>query len=97
MKCDYDALNYCIIGIEDQHLNNILLDYKTGEIIHIDLGYAFDQSKSLPIKETVPFRLTDEIIDGMSWMGKERIFRKTCEETMNILRNCSDGFGGFSI
>lgn len=32
-----------VLGIGDRHCNNILLDMKTGEVVHIDLGIAFDQ------------------------------------------------------
>lgn len=53
-----------ILGIGDRHVNNILIDNSTGELIHIDLGIAFEQGKALPIPETVPFRLTRDIVDG---------------------------------
>lgn len=36
-----------IIGLGDRHISNILLDKKTGEVVHIDLGYAFDQVRVL--------------------------------------------------
>ena len=42
-----------ILGLGDRHTNNILIDNNTGEIIHIDLGIAFDQGKILPTPETV--------------------------------------------
>jgi serine-protein kinase ATM len=32
-----------VIGLGDRHLSNILMDNTTGEIVHIDLGIAFDQ------------------------------------------------------
>lgn len=44
------------IGLGDRHSQNILVDKSTGEIIHIDLGVAFDQGKTLPTPELVPFR-----------------------------------------
>ncbi|KAK8898899.1 hypothetical protein M9Y10_001191 [Tritrichomonas musculus] len=93
--CRHTATNSIlghILGIGDRHLNNIMIDKKTGEIIHIDLGIAFDQGKALSVMELVPFRLTNEIIDGMGWMGKEGIFRKTCEESMKVLRNNTEYF-----
>jgi hypothetical protein len=37
---------------------------KTGNLVHIDFGVAFDQGKILPTPETVPFRLTQDIVDG---------------------------------
>lgn len=32
-----------ILGLGDRHTSNILLDNSTGEVVHIDLGIAFDQ------------------------------------------------------
>ena len=32
-----------ILGLGDRHMSNILLDSSTGEIVHIDLGIAFEQ------------------------------------------------------
>jgi ataxia telangiectasia mutated family protein len=32
-----------VLGLGDRHLNNILLDKGTGEVVHIDLGIAFEQ------------------------------------------------------
>jgi ataxia telangiectasia mutated family protein len=47
-----------ILGLGDRHINNILVDVKSGHLVHIDFGVAFDQGKILPTPETVPFRLT---------------------------------------
>ena len=32
-----------VLGLGDRHVSNILLDTVTGEVVHIDLGIAFDQ------------------------------------------------------
>ena len=32
-----------ILGLGDRHLSNILIDRVTGEVVHIDLGIAFEQ------------------------------------------------------
>jgi phosphatidylinositol kinase/protein kinase (PI-3 family) len=91
-----------ILGLGDRHPFNILIDMSTAELIHIDLGLAFDQvrvscgllviklmlcwvvlivlpethscsphstlmfiqAKLLKIPETIPFRLTQDIVDG---------------------------------
>ena len=63
----YDA-GY-IIGLGDRHSHNILLDRKTAEVVHIDLGVAFEQGRSLNTPELVPFRLTTNIVDGMGATG----------------------------
>lgn len=34
-----------IVGLGDRHVQNILIDTQTAEVIHIDLGVAFDQGK----------------------------------------------------
>ncbi|KAI3402488.2 TEL1 [Candida oxycetoniae] len=75
-----------ILGLGDRHCNNILLDKSSGEPIHIDLGVAFDQGHSLPVPETVPFRLTRDMVDGLGVTGVEGVFKKSCEHTMRVLR-----------
>lgn len=75
-----------ILGIGDRHVQNILIDCNTAEVIHIDFGIAFEQGKILPHKELIPFRLTRDIVSPMGVCGVDGIFRKTCENTMEILR-----------
>lgn len=75
-----------IVGLGDRHSQNILIDKTTAEIVHIDLGVAFDQGKTLRTPETVPFRLTRDMVDGMGLPGVEGIFRRCCEETLKVLR-----------
>lgn len=58
-----------IIGLGDRHSHNILLDRKTAEVVHIDLGVAFEQGRFLNTPELVPFRLTSNIVDGMGATG----------------------------
>ena len=45
------------------------------------------QGKLLPTPETVPFRLTRDIVDGMGITGVEGVFRRCCEETLRVLRS----------
>lgn len=74
-----------IIGLGDRHCQNILIDKRTAEVIHIDLGVAFDQGKILPIPETVPFRLTRDIVDGFGICGIEGVFTHSCELIMQLM------------
>eukprot|EP01060_Flectonema_neradi_P021167 TRINITY_DN286_c0_g2_i7.p1 TRINITY_DN286_c0_g2~~TRINITY_DN286_c0_g2_i7.p1 ORF type:complete len:1950 (+),score=295.47 TRINITY_DN286_c0_g2_i7:2467-8316(+) len=75
-----------VIGLGDRHSQNILLDSNTGEIVHIDLGIAFEKGKFLPVPELVPFRLTRDVVDGMGVSGTEGCFRAACETTMTTLK-----------
>jgi ataxia telangiectasia mutated family protein len=38
-----------VLGLGDRHVSNILLDNGTGEVVHIDLGIAFDQVSQFPV------------------------------------------------
>ncbi|GBF60735.1 serine/threonine-protein kinase [Trichophyton mentagrophytes] len=75
-----------VLGLGDRHGHNILLDTETGEAVHIDLGVAFEQGRVLPIPESVPFRLTRDLVDGMGITKTEGVFRRSCEFTLAALR-----------
>ncbi|CAN1347706.1 Serine/threonine-protein kinase ATM [Linum perenne] len=63
-----------IVGLGDRHSMNILIDQATAEVVHIDLGVAFEQGLMLKTPERVPFRLTRDVIDGMGVTGVEGVF-----------------------
>lgn len=75
-----------VLGLGDRHGHNILLDTKTGEAVHIDLGVAFEAGRILPVPELVPFRLTRDVVDGMGITKTEGVFRRCCEFTLDALR-----------
>lgn len=75
-----------IVGLGDRHAMNILIDQDTAEVVHIDLGVAFEQGLMLKTPERVPFRLTRDIIDGMGITGIEGVFRRCCEKTLSVMR-----------
>jgi serine-protein kinase ATM len=77
------------LRIGDRHAQNILFDSSTSELIHIDLGVAFDQGKLLSTPELVPFRLTRDLVDCMGITGTHGAFQRGCEETLRLLRKDS--------
>ncbi|KAG8852841.1 serine/threonine-protein kinase M1 [Serendipita sp. 411] len=79
-----------IIGLGDRHCENIMLDTGTGETVHCDFNCLFDKGKQFEVPELVPFRLTQNVIDGMGITGVEGCFRISSEITMDILRSNQD-------
>lgn len=54
------------------------------------LGVAFEQGKILRYPETVPFRLTRDLVDGMGVTGVEGVYRRCCEKTMEVMRGSQE-------
>ncbi|KAL7693861.1 putative serine/threonine-protein kinase ATM [Plasmopara halstedii] len=78
-----------ILGIGDRHSQNILVHEETGELVHIDFGVVFDQGMALFTPETVPFRLTRDMVDGMGISGVDGVYSRCCEVTLQLLRKKS--------
>ncbi|KAJ3219837.1 hypothetical protein HDU67_009025 [Dinochytrium kinnereticum] len=79
-----------VVGLGDRHPQNILIDKRTGELIHIDFGIAFDSGRLLSIPEQVPFRLTRNIVDGLGVLKTDGAFKLCSVETLNVIRKSSD-------
>ena len=76
-----------ILGLGDRHLNNMLLDRVSGEVVHIDYGDCFEAAALRPrFPETVPFRLTRMLVTAMGVAGVDGVYRSTCEGAMRALR-----------
>uniref|UniRef100_A0A914PKF1 non-specific serine/threonine protein kinase n=1 Tax=Panagrolaimus davidi TaxID=227884 RepID=A0A914PKF1_9BILA len=76
-----------VVGLGDRHLNNILIDEKRGELVHIDLGQIFEFSKrSLPIPERIPFRLTRDLVDPLLIDGVYGHLKDIAVHTMKQMR-----------
>ncbi|KAI6230300.1 Non-specific serine/threonine protein kinase [Aphelenchoides fujianensis] len=75
-----------VVGLGDRHTGNILLDVKTGEVMHVDFALLFNAGERLRIPETVPFRLTRNIVEGFGAVGIEGRFRSTMEASVKCLR-----------
>ncbi|PVU91267.1 hypothetical protein BB561_004495 [Smittium simulii] len=50
-----------LAGLGDRHLDNIMLNSKTGYLLNVDLNLNFDRGLMLNFPETVPFRLTNNL------------------------------------
>lgn len=60
-----------IIGLGDRHLDNVLVDLTSGDVVHIDYNVCFEKGKTLRVPEKVPFRLTSNIRDALGVTGVE--------------------------
>ncbi|KAJ8935611.1 hypothetical protein NQ318_017349 [Aromia moschata] len=62
-----------IIGLGDRHLDNVLVDLTSGDVVHIDYNVCFEKGKTLRVPEKVPFRLTPNIRDALGVTGVEHM------------------------
>ncbi|KAI9483447.1 MAG: hypothetical protein EXX96DRAFT_536784 [Benjaminiella poitrasii] len=77
-----------ILGIGDRHLDNFLLDEKSGRLIPIDFGYAFGAASELiPIPEIIPFRLTRQLVGVLEPLGISGILE---DAMINVLSAIQD-------
>ncbi|XP_075074220.1 uncharacterized protein LOC107823315 [Nicotiana tabacum] len=79
-----------ILGLGDRHLDNILMDFCSGDIVHIDYNVCFDKGQRLKIPEIVPFRLTQTIEAALGLTGIEGTFRANCEAVLGVLKKNKD-------
>lgn len=76
-----------IIGLGDRHLDNVLVNLKTGEVVHIDYNVCFEKGKTLRVPEKVPFRLTPNLRAALGVTGVEGVYRLTCEHVLRVLKS----------
>lgn len=74
-----------IIGLGDRHADNILVNRKTGETVHVDFDCIFEKGKKLGIPELVPFRLTKNFVDTFGIFHEKTEFVITCNLVLNAL------------
>ena len=80
-----------ILGLGDRHPSNLMMNKRTGKIIHIDFGDCFEVAmKREKFPEKVPFRLTRTLIKALEVSEIEGTFRIVCEQIMELLRNNKD-------
>lgn len=68
-----------IVGLGDRHAENLMIDTKRGELLHVDFACMFDKGETLEVPERVRFRLTQNLVDGMGVLGADGPFRANCE------------------
>ncbi|GJE85010.1 serine/threonine-protein kinase [Phanerochaete sordida] len=76
-----------ILGMGDRHGENLLLDTRTGDIVHVDFNCLFDKGRRLLTPEKVPFRMTQNTVTGFGVTGTEGVFRIACELALQTLRD----------
>ena len=80
-----------ILGLGDRHPSNLMMNRKSGKIIHIDFGDCFEVAmKRDKFPEKVPFRLTRMLIKALEVSGIEGTFRLICIKIMELLRANKD-------
>lgn len=79
-----------VLGLGDRHGENILFEEDNGGTLHVDFNCLFDKGLTFDKPETVPFRLTHNMVDAMGAYGYEGPFRRTCEITLTLLRSNQD-------
>ncbi|KNA03521.1 hypothetical protein SOVF_208360 [Spinacia oleracea] len=79
-----------IFGLGDRHLDNILIDFFSGDIVHIDYNVCFEKGQRLKVPEIVPFRLTQTLEAALGLTGVEGVFRENCEAVIGVLRRNKD-------
>lgn len=75
-----------IIGLGDRHMENILLEPDTGQVIHIDYNICFELGQLLSVPEDIPFRLTPNIVRAFGFAGLQGGFTKACINILTVMR-----------
>uniref|UniRef100_A0A1I7UBT1 non-specific serine/threonine protein kinase n=1 Tax=Caenorhabditis tropicalis TaxID=1561998 RepID=A0A1I7UBT1_9PELO len=75
-----------IFGLGDRHTKNLMVHLKTGKCIHVDFDMIFNKGETLGTPELVPFRLTQNMINGMGEVAFDGEFRVVCEQTLRVFR-----------
>ena len=64
-----------VLGLGDRHTDNILVDFNSGEVVHIDYNVCFEKGLRLRVPEVVPFRMTHtmQAALGVGGPGEQRV------------------------
>jgi len=75
-----------VTGLGDRHLDNILMDFGSGEVVHIDWNVCFEKGVKLKVPELVPYRMSQTLQASIGFSGVEGPFRISCEKALRVLR-----------
>ncbi|PRP86009.1 serine/threonine-protein kinase ATR-like [Planoprotostelium fungivorum] len=75
-----------ILGLGDRHSENIMLDANNGDCVHVDFNCLFYKGLTFAEPETVPFRLTNNMLDVMGILGYKGIFVNICRQSLSLIR-----------
>ena len=93
-SCAVTSVIGYVIGLGDRHLDNVLVDLRCGEVVHIDYNVCFEKGRQLRVPENVPFRMTANIQHalGAAGTGLEGAFRLSCIDVMEMMRRNKELF-----
>lgn len=78
-----------IVGLGDRHLSNILLEEKSGQLIHVDYAVILDRGERLAVSENVPFRLTQGMIHSLGHLGLHCGLKSIMAKSVKSLKEIS--------
>ncbi|UKK01801.1 non-specific serine/threonine protein kinase [Theileria orientalis] len=87
LSCSLWSIFGYILGLGDRHSENILLNVKHGNLVHVDFDCLFDKGVSLLVPEIVPFRLTPTLIQnlGITGVSVNGLYYNNCLNFMKLL------------
>lgn len=73
-----------VAGVGDRHLGNVML-CDSGEVVHIDYGYAFGQSSLLAVPELFPVRLTRAMTEAAAPLDSSGLLQSDLAAALQAL------------
>lgn len=89
-SCAVTSMLGYALGLGDRHGENVLLEERDGGVFHVDFNCLFEKGLTFDKPETVPFRLTHNMVDAFGAYGVEGPFRRSAECAMSVMRGCED-------